>query len=92
MLKGGKWTTYRKMAQDAVDSAIATHSDVLQKKNPCATKWIQIIGSEGWTPNYFALITQNFHRLKKVDKSKEQKLVPIETDIAQHLSRAYGTK
>lgn len=79
------------MAQDAVDAAIATHSDVLQKKNPCVTKWIRVIGSEGWTPNYFALITQNFQRMKKVENSK-QKLVPIETDIAQHLSRAYGTK
>jgi glycerol-3-phosphate dehydrogenase len=44
-IAGGKWTTYRNMAQDAVDQA-ATLADLPDK--PCRTKTLNI---HGFTPN-----------------------------------------
>ncbi len=40
---GGKWTTYRKMAQEAVDYAIKQNK---LKKKKCKTKKLKLIGSE----------------------------------------------
>ena len=42
-ITGGKWTTYRKMAEDLIDKAIAVHH--LQKKE-CKTKNIAIHGNK----------------------------------------------
>jgi glycerol-3-phosphate dehydrogenase len=43
-ITGGKWTTYRKMAQDAIDNAI--FSAKLVKKLPCCTKNLSIGNEE----------------------------------------------
>lgn len=43
---GGKWTTYRKMAQDAVDQAIAAFKLVPHKA--CATVNLKLHGGEGF--------------------------------------------
>jgi len=43
-IMGGKWTTYRKMAEDGVDRAIAV-GGLLPK--PCRTKMLSIHGAEG---------------------------------------------
>lgn len=40
---GGKWTTYRKMAEDVVDKAIAIGS--LQPNKPCITKDLRLVGA-----------------------------------------------
>jgi len=42
-ITGGKWTTYRKMAQDAVDQ---TETMVGMEERPCKTEHFQI---HGWT-------------------------------------------
>ncbi|NND63298.1 MAG: glycerol-3-phosphate dehydrogenase/oxidase [Flavobacteriaceae bacterium] len=39
---GGKWTTYRKMAEDVVDKVIETYG---YEKNPCKTKSISLVGN-----------------------------------------------
>ncbi|MGL1204240.1 hypothetical protein ACSTK6_00350, partial [Vibrio parahaemolyticus] len=39
-ITGGKWTTYRKMAQDAIDNSI--FSAKLEKKAGCITKELKI--------------------------------------------------
>jgi glycerol-3-phosphate dehydrogenase len=43
---GGKWTTYRKMAEDAVDAAAAAASPPLEKR-ACATASVALFGSDG---------------------------------------------
>ena len=43
-IMGGKWTTYRKMAEDGVDRAIVV-GGLLPK--PCRTKTLRIHGAEG---------------------------------------------
>ncbi len=45
---GGKWTTYRKMAQDAVDYAIQ-HAG-LEAAAPCRTASLPLVGAEGFDP------------------------------------------
>jgi len=45
---GGKWTTYRKMAQDAVDYAIS-HTG-LEAGAPCRTASLLLVGAEGFDP------------------------------------------
>ena len=45
---GGKWTTYRKMAQDVVDYAIRRAN--LSPAAPCRTASLPLIGAEGFDP------------------------------------------
>lgn len=45
---GGKWTTYRLMAQDAVDQAVAAGS--LAPGGPCRTEDLLLQGAEGFDP------------------------------------------
>jgi glycerol-3-phosphate dehydrogenase len=45
---GGKWTTYRKMAQDAVDHAIARGR--LAATHACRTQEILLVGATGYEP------------------------------------------
>ncbi|UFS69500.1 FAD-dependent oxidoreductase [Geomonas sp. RF6] len=46
---GGKWTTYRRMAMDAVDAAVTRHS--LPQCSPCCTEKILLAGAEGFDPH-----------------------------------------
>lgn len=55
-IAGGKWTTYRAMAEETVDEAVKlfgfTHA------GPCRTKTLRLIGSEGWGSNMFISLIQ----------------------------------
>jgi len=46
---GGKWTTYRRMAADAVDAAIASAG--LEGVGPSATVELKLVGAERFDPN-----------------------------------------
>ena len=47
-IAGGKWTTYRRMAQDAVDHAVKTFS--LGPTGPCRTDHLPVVGAEKFDP------------------------------------------
>ena len=47
-IMGGKWTTFRKMAEDVVDRALEVGQ--LQAE-PCKTEELQLIGSSGYSSN-----------------------------------------
>ncbi|KAL9241890.1 hypothetical protein vseg_015950 [Gypsophila vaccaria] len=87
-ITGGKWTTYRSMAEDAVDAAIK--SGKLSPTNKCITDNLILTGGYGWDPAYFTTIAQQYVRMKK---SYGGKVVPgvMDTAVAKHLSQAYGT-
>ncbi|KAK2979268.1 hypothetical protein RJ640_021968 [Escallonia rubra] len=87
-ITGGKWTTYRSMAEDAVDAAIK--SGKLNAANECLTPNLRLIGGEGWDPASFTVLAQQYVRMKKTYSGK---VVPgvMDTAVAKHLSRAYGT-
>lgn len=86
-ITGGKWTTYRSMAEDAVDAAIKIGE--LTPMNGCITKDLILIGGEDWDPASFTLLAQQYIRMKKTYGGK---LVPgaMDTSVAKHLSHSYG--
>ncbi|KAL0725950.1 hypothetical protein Bca4012_040549 [Brassica carinata] len=87
-ITGGKWTTYRSMAEDAVNAAIK--SGKLKPSNDCVTQKLQIVGSYGWDPSSFAALAQQYVRVKKTHGGET---VPgtMDTAAAKHLSHAYGS-
>ncbi|KAL3520755.1 hypothetical protein ACH5RR_018904 [Cinchona calisaya] len=87
-ITGGKWTTYRSMAEDALDAAIK--SGKLNPTNKCLTYDIQLIGADGWDPASFTVLSQQYMRMKRTYSGK---VVPgvMDTAAAKHLSHAYGT-
>lgn len=73
-ITGGKWTTYRRMAQDTIDEVVKQNGF---NAKPCITKKLRIIGSENWTPNTVALLSQKYNLSQK---------------MATYLSENYGTR
>jgi len=65
-LLGGKWTTFRLMAKDAVD-VIAT---LLGINAPCTTENHLLWGAEGWTPDFYKKIQSEY----KIDEDVSQHL------------------
>ncbi|UJR08406.1 hypothetical protein I4U23_012676 [Adineta vaga] len=55
---GGKWTTYRQMAEETVDHCI--QSAKLKAKNGCVTKGLVLYGGEKWTPTSYIRLVQDY--------------------------------
>lgn len=83
-ISGGKWTTYRAMAADAVDEAVkqfnlSSSSSVDQNSTikPCQTEKVKLIGADHYTPTMFIRLIQHFG---------------LEPDVAEHLASNYGDR
>ena len=79
-LAGGKWTTYRAMAEECIDAA--EHEFNLQpakdsKKKPRSTRNLMLIGGHGWDPAGYARLIRLFG---------------LDADIASHLHQSYGDR
>ncbi|MET0725574.1 MAG: glycerol-3-phosphate dehydrogenase/oxidase [Leifsonia sp.] len=75
VIAGGKWTTYRVMAKDAIDAAV----DALDGRiPPSTTQEIPLLGAEG----YFAAWNK---------RSKIAKAFGVHTVRIEHLLNRYGT-
>ncbi|CAL9069202.1 glycerol-3-phosphate dehydrogenase SDP6, mitochondrial-like [Musa acuminata AAA Group] len=87
-ITGGKWTTYRSMAEDAVDAAI--RSGKLNPANGCVTDNLHLVGGYGWDPASFTFLAQHYVRMKRTHSGK---VIPgvMDSAISKHLSHAYGT-
>ncbi|GAA6021386.1 hypothetical protein JCM10207_002031 [Rhodosporidiobolus poonsookiae] len=57
-IAGGKWTTYRSMAEETVDRAVKEFK--LEPKRGCITKDVQLVGSQGWNKLMFIKLIQQF--------------------------------
>ena len=57
-MAGGKWTTYRSMAEETVDRAIEVCG--LKPVRGCLTKGLLLHGAHGWTPTLFIRLIQDF--------------------------------
>ncbi len=59
-IAGGKWTTYREMAEETVDRAIKEFSlqDRVKNNGKCVTEHVRLVGSDGWSPNMFISLIQ----------------------------------
>ncbi|KAK9849952.1 hypothetical protein WJX84_010898 [Apatococcus fuscideae] len=79
---GGKWTTYRLMAEDAINAAVATKR--IPWAGPCGTKGLAVVGTAGWNSTLFTEVAQNYtvpHRPGAID-----------TRVAKHLADSYGDR
>ncbi|KAG8694925.1 mitochondrial glycerol-3-phosphate dehydrogenase [Ceratobasidium sp. 394] len=75
-IAGGKWTTYRAMAEETVDCAVKTFG-LGAKAGPCVTERVRLVGSDYWSKNMFIGLIQRYG---------------LETDVAKHLSDNYGDR
>jgi glycerol-3-phosphate dehydrogenase len=57
-IAGGKWTTYRAMAEETVDEAVKVFGLESKVTNGCVTDRVRLIGSDGWSRNMFIGLTQ----------------------------------
>ncbi|XP_077281333.1 glycerophosphate oxidase 1 isoform X3 [Temnothorax americanus] len=57
-IAGGKWTTYRAMAQETIDAAIDACN--LEPERPCQTDGFLLEGAQGWTPTMYIRLVQDF--------------------------------
>ncbi|KAG1901397.1 DAO-domain-containing protein [Suillus fuscotomentosus] len=76
-IAGGKWTTYRAMAEEAVDEAIKVCPGLRAKARKCQTQELRLVGSEGWDRNMFIGLIQRYG---------------LHPEVAQHLSSSYGSQ
>ncbi|KAL5239269.1 hypothetical protein ACI65C_006679 [Semiaphis heraclei] len=76
-IAGGKWTTYRAMAQETIDAAIKAVPELKPTKPECQTDGLQLEGAHGWTPTMYIRLVQDFG---------------LECEVAQHLATSYGDR
>jgi glycerol-3-phosphate dehydrogenase len=57
-IAGGKWTTYRAMAEETVDKAVEVFALKNRVKSACVTEKLRLIGSDSWTPTMFIGLIQ----------------------------------
>lgn len=57
-IAGGKWTTYREMAEQTVDRAIEEFK--LKPVRGCMTKKTRLLGSHGWSKTMYVKLLQRF--------------------------------
>ncbi|NXT34061.1 GPDM protein, partial [Pelecanoides urinatrix] len=56
-IAGGKWTTYRAMAQDTIDAAIQEHN---LKAGSSKTIGLQLQGAQDWSPTLYIRLVQDY--------------------------------
>uniref|UniRef100_A0A663LKE2 Glycerol-3-phosphate dehydrogenase n=1 Tax=Athene cunicularia TaxID=194338 RepID=A0A663LKE2_ATHCN len=56
-IAGGKWTTYRAMAQDTIDAAVQAHD---LKAGSSKTIGLQLQGAEDWSPTLYIRLVQDY--------------------------------
>ncbi|CAD7089448.1 unnamed protein product [Hermetia illucens] len=75
-IAGGKWTTYRAMAEHTIDAAIKA-CNLKPMKAESQTATMKIEGAHGWTPTMYIRLVQDFG---------------LECEVAQHLATSYGDR
>ena len=81
-IAGGKWTTYRKMAQDAVDACVRAN-DGLSHSTACVTEGMQLIGCD----RQGEMCGGEYDRITAALRDD----YGLEKDMARHLRYNYGT-
>eukprot|EP00928_Gymnodinium_smaydae_P077238 TRINITY_DN6046_c0_g1_i5.p1 TRINITY_DN6046_c0_g1~~TRINITY_DN6046_c0_g1_i5.p1 ORF type:complete len:550 (-),score=100.63 TRINITY_DN6046_c0_g1_i5:314-1930(-) len=83
-ISGGKWTTWREMAEDCVDRVLEKNEGLRKKAGPSKTLETPLIGT-GQTKTF----PEGYHENLAVSLSQKYDLA---FDVAQHLVRNYGTR
>ncbi|NXO30585.1 GPDM protein, partial [Cisticola juncidis] len=56
-IAGGKWTTYRAMARDTIDTAVREHG---LQAGSCRTMGLQLEGAQDWSPTLYIRLVQDY--------------------------------
>ncbi|KAK5116634.1 hypothetical protein LTR62_007308 [Meristemomyces frigidus] len=96
-ISGGKWTTYRQMAEEAVDEALKLFPSI--KTKPTAAP-VLVSGVEGFRENVNLDGSCQTHEVRLIGAHGYSKTLFInlvqhfglETDVAKHLCSAYGDR
>ncbi|EDW02068.1 glycerol-3-phosphate dehydrogenase, mitochondrial [Drosophila grimshawi] len=73
---GATWTSFRLIAEQAIDAAIRIGGLEPLRLNSITAKCCKLDGAIGWSPNMFIRLVQDFG---------------LERDVAKHLSDTYGS-
>lgn len=76
-ISGGKWTTYREMAEETVTTLIKKFDFGGKNLKPCQTNDIILAGGEDYSKNYSARLIHEYR-------------IPLK--LAKHLSHNYGSR
>jgi glycerol-3-phosphate dehydrogenase len=57
-IAGGKWTTYRAMAQETIDVAVKAFGLEGKVRSGCVTESLRLVGSDAWNRNMFIGLIQ----------------------------------
>lgn len=97
-IAGGKWTTQRVMAEEAVDQAIEV-ADLADKATNCKTRFVRLVGAHKWDESYFTFLSQRYvtaggegggsGRSGRTGAMVVASSL-LDVECAKHLSRAYG--
>ena len=79
---GGKWTTYRRMAEEAVDKAIQT-AGLTEEAGKCRTHTMGAAGAHGYTNDLFVKVGQ---------RGGSGFGGPPDETVAKHLAHSYGDR
>lgn len=75
-IAGGKWTTYRSMAEETIDEAVKKCC-LKPTLHHSQTDKVLMEGAHDWTPTMYIRLVQDFG---------------LECEVAQHLSNSYGDR
>ncbi|VWU52599.1 FAD-dependent glycerol-3-phosphate dehydrogenase, putative [Hepatocystis sp. ex Piliocolobus tephrosceles] len=85
---GGKWTIYRKMAQDTIDYVLDKHKDTIKNKYGCRTKFLMLLGSHD--KNGIHQTDDFTYGCSKLGKKLVRKYSQIDYETAEYLVSNYG--
>lgn len=75
-IAGGKWTTYRRMAEETVDECLKVNPE-LKPLRKCQTSGLLLEGAHGWNPTLFIRLVQDYG---------------LDTQVATNLANSYGDR
>ncbi|KIO05263.1 hypothetical protein M404DRAFT_141245 [Pisolithus tinctorius Marx 270] len=84
-IAGGKWTTYRAMAEETVNTAVEVFGLQDKVNGPCRTEELRLVGSDGWSPTMFIGLIQRASTMLAY-------FFGLDTDVATQLSDNYGDR
>jgi glycerol-3-phosphate dehydrogenase len=87
---GGKWTTYRKMALDAVDAAIKLGG--FSKVGPSRTETLSLFGAKAFTPDIAKQLTESHGLASDVARHLARAYGDRAVDVAELASGGLGAR
>jgi glycerol-3-phosphate dehydrogenase len=89
-ITGGKWTTYRKMAEDCVDQTIRLNG--LRSPRECQTNDLPLLGGAGYAPGNAAWLAKSFGLEREVADYLNQAYGDRSEGVARLSSQGYAAR